>query len=188
MAERCGADIIYLPRDAELDGLTYNVSSREENMPSAILTAHLALLHAVQPEIMVWGEANYSEYHQIKTLIRDLGIRTQLHCVPTLRSANGIPVSAATPDTDDAVTAALPLVHQTLENAAHAIKRGARQFSKVASTAKIALKSAGFEVDAFDILDQTTMALASAETTTYRITTSVKIQGYSHHDSLGLSL
>ena len=55
------------------------------------------------------------------------------------------------------------MMFETLRNAAHAIRAGARNFNKVTNTARLALKGAGFEVQYFYILDDEHMIPACSE-------------------------
>ena len=59
----------------------------------------------------------------------------------------------------------LPVLYETIKNAAHAIRSGARSFDKVARTARLSLSRAGLEVDYFYVLDEDTLQPASSSAT-----------------------
>lgn len=150
------------------------------------LLAHLKVINIVQPDVMVWGEKKFIEYAYVRKLIAEMDIRTQVQCIPTVRHTNGVPVGredeSVLEDTD------LPIIYQTLTNAAHAIKAGARNFDSVARTARLPLKGAGFKVAYFTVFDENTMRPATSDTTSYRIATRATINGKTYSDSLGLTL
>lgn len=152
------------------------------------LRTHLCVLNAVQPEIMVWGERNFVEYATMRQLLQDLSLRTQLQCVPTVRHADGVPVATAVEVLAAEDRARLPVQFETLRNASHAIRAGARNWQKVENTARLALKGANFEVDYFRILDESTLQSADDKTAAFRIVTQARINGIPLMDSLGLAL
>lgn len=191
--ERHKADVLYAPPEESLGSsdhieLNFDSTPAEFTLPQTLLTHYLKFLHAIQPDIMVWGERNFVEYSQVRRMIRELGIRTQVQCIPTVRHANGVAVSGDDDYFDEAQQEQLPIIFETLRNAAHAIRAGARNFSKVANTAKLAIKGAGFELDYFHILDEELLIPASNETTTYRIITRAQLGERTIFDSIGLTL
>ena len=167
------------------------VTSPDTDTPFACeahaLLTHLKILNIVQPEIMVWGEKKFIEHFQVRRLIRELDIRTQLQCIPTVRHANGVPVGDEDNAPESADDETLPVLYETIKNAAHAIRSGARSFDKLARTARRSLKRAGFEVNYFHVLDEDTLQPAS-DATTYRIAAQVTLDGRAYADSLGLTL
>lgn len=152
------------------------------------LTVHLKILNSLQPEIMVWGEKNFIEYFRVRQLISDLDIRTQVQCVPTVRHADGVAVSSVVENMAPAEREQVPILYETLQNVAHAIRTGARNFGKIEKTARLALRGAQFEIEHLSILDEANLAPATDKTTTYRIVGSVKLGDVSLTDSLGLTL
>ncbi len=160
----------------------------ELDIGSFRLTQHLKIINTVQPNIMVWGEKNYIEFHSVRQLINDLDIRTQVQCVPTVRHADGVAISSAVESMDHMEREKLSILYATLKNVVHAIRTGARNFEKLEKTARVALRSAGLKIVYFRILDEENLAPASNKTTTYRIVGSVKLGNRSVTDSLGLTL
>ena len=176
------------PIDIEpLVSITAEEAEDQLSYDSQALIAQLKILNIVQPEIMVWGEKKFIEQSLVRRLIRDLDVRTQVQCVPTVRHANGVPVGdeGADPTAEDDT---LPVLFETIRNAAHAIRAGARSFEKVARTARMSLTQAGFEVDHFLILDEETLKMPGSDTTSFRIAARVCLHGTSYSDSLGLTL
>jgi len=194
--EKHHVDVLYVPGEDEMfpSGFEfmYHVTQphpcAEFDVGSYRLTQHLKLINAVQPDIMVWGEKNFLEFHSVRQLINDLNIRTQVQCVPTVRHADGVAVSTTVEAMDPAERHKAPILWETLKNVAHAIRTGARSFEKLEKTARLALRGAELDVQYFRILDEDSLAPASNKTKTYRIVGSVKLGTSSVNDSLGLTL
>ncbi len=194
--EQHHADLLYAPTETvlfpngarTLPTLQSETRGADYDVDAQALILHLKIINAVQPDICVWGEKQFLEYSAVKQLVADLDIRTQMQCIPTVRHANGVAVSAMDKiyPADDAQRVAL--VSQTLDNAAHAIRGGARNFDKVENTARVALKGAGFEIDYLRILDEHTLHGATLDSTSYRIVIEATLNGMPVEDNLGLSL
>jgi len=189
-------DVLYAPGDTQMFPQGFNFMFKVDQ-PHAIgeygvgaydLTQHLKIINVVQPDVMVWGEKNFVEFHNVRQLIADLDIRTQIQCVPTVRHADGVAVSSAVEAMPRAAREKLPILYETLNNVVHAIRTGARNFDKLEKTARLALRGADLEIVYFRILDEENLAVATDKTTTYRIVGSVKLGGRSVTDSLGLTL
>jgi pantoate--beta-alanine ligase len=189
-------DVLYAPGDTEMFPQGFDamfnveqpVSFDDYGIGAYRLTQHLKILHAVQPDVMVWGEKKFVEFHCVRALIRDLNVRTRVQCVPTVRHADGVAVCSAVEALAGAAREKLTILYETLNNVAHAIRTGAGNFEKLEKTARLALRGAGLDIDYFRILDEQNLATANDKTTTYRIVGSVKLDGRSVTDSLGLTL
>lgn len=161
--EQHTAQVLYKPEEDDLfpidEESMVHIIKPERSLaadfdPNVLLT-YLKILNVVQPDVMVWGEKKYTEFAYVRRLIAELDIRTQVQCIPTVRHANGIPVGRE----DDRLLSddLLPVIHQTLSNAAHAIRSGARNYDSVARTARLPLKGAGFDIDYFQVFDEKTL-------------------------------
>ena len=79
--ERHKADVLYAPAEeafGEVLGVNLDIANHvpELTLPQPLLLHHLKILNSVQPDITLWGERNFIEFSQIRTLIRDTGLRT----------------------------------------------------------------------------------------------------------------
>jgi pantoate--beta-alanine ligase len=193
-AEQHEVDVLYLPPEEQLFPSGANNSMTVEPPPDSTLssgqnlTIQLKLINAVQPDIAVWGEKNFVEYHEVRQMIKDMGIRTQIQCIPTVRHANGLAVCATNTLFNREELSLAPILYKTLQNIAHAIRNGARNFSNLEKTAKLALKNAGFETELLRVLDGDTLQSATKATTSYRILGTATMSGIPVSDSLGLNL
>jgi len=194
--EQHEVDFLYAPSEEELFPRGFDFMSNllqphacdELSISPYTLTQHLKLINAVQPDIMVWGEKNFIEFRSVRQLIVDLDIRTQVQCVPTVRHADGVAVSSSVEAMQGKQREQAPALYETLQNVAHAIRTGARNFEKIEKTARLALRGADLDIVYFRILDEENLAEANNKTTTYRILGSVKLGNSSVTDSLGLTL
>ncbi len=189
-------DLLYAPTEEELFPLGFDFMFKlqqphacdEYAVDTYTLTQQLKIINAVRPDIMVWGEKNFIEFHNVRRLISDLDIRTQIQCVPTVRHADGVAVSSAVEAMEPRQRDQAPILFETLKNVAHAIRTGARNFDKIEKTARLALRGADLKIEYLKILDEDNLAPASDKTTTYRIVGSVTLGGSTVNDSLGLTL
>jgi len=194
--EKHEVDFLYAPETEQFFPLgfefTYSINQPhvggDFNVGNYRLTQHLKLINAVQPDVMVWGEKNFIEYQSVRQMISDLDIRTDVQCVPTVRHADGVAVSTAVEAMTSNQRQRVKILNETLQNVAHAIRTGARNFNKIERTARLALRGAKLDVVYFSILDEDHLAAASGKTTTYRIVGSVKLGDSTVTDSLGLTL
>jgi pantoate--beta-alanine ligase len=193
--EQSDVDVAYLPSEEDLFPdrealIAFNFANDCElfDDPDYFLNVQLKLINCVQPDIMVWGEKNYIEYFWVRQLVNDLHIRTQMQCIPTVRHANGLALSSdhqllSVEEKDQA-----PILFETLNNIAHAIRDGAKSYAKLEKTARVALRGAGFNITSCKILDDTTLQPAHEETTAFRIIGNVTLNGVPVTDNIGLTL
>ena len=198
--EQHSTDLLYLPCADEIfpddatnlftlrTPKTYLLPGQVEHTVDRQMTTHVRLLNNVQPDIFLWGEKKFAEYYQVRSLVADLGIQTQMQCIPTVRHANGLAVGNVEEQLSDEQREIAPILHETLNNAAHAIRTGARHFDKLGNTARLALREAGFTVQQFDIFDQHTMRDAQDYTTSFRIMAQVSLAETILRDNIGLTL
>ncbi|XOV83458.1 MAG: pantoate--beta-alanine ligase [bacterium] len=194
--ENHSVDLLYAPAEDDLfpHSFEFMISVTQPHACDIVdvgsyrLTQHLKIINTVRPNIMVWGEKNFVEFHSVRQMINNLDIRTQIQCVPTLRHADGVAISSAAERMTTAERANLPILYETLNNVAHAIRTGARTFSKLEKTARLALRGAGLQIQYFKILDEDNLGAATEKTTTYRILGGVKLGDVPVSDSIGLTL
>ena len=190
------ADVVYAPTDETLcpEGrenapqlqMTLPLSDLE-NDPAALI-AHLKNINTIQPDLMVWGERNFIEYAQVRRMIDTLALRTQLHCMPTVRHADGRAVSGTDELLNVQQERVVPVIYQTLQNVAHVIRSGGRNYQNIRRTARTALQGAGFEIQYFTILDEQTLAEPADETRSFRFVCRVTLDGIPMVDGMSLKL
>ena len=194
--EQHEVDVLFAPNYTDLFpsapeqmfGVASPHSAGPLDVPAADLTMHLKLINAVNPDIVVWGERRFLEYFQVTQMIEDLGLPTQMQCVPTQRHADGAAVSAAVDALNPIDRDRAPVLYNTLRDVVHAIRAGARSFDKLENTARLVLRGAGMVVEYFAVLNADNLAPPTDNSTSFRVIGRVKLGSVSITDSLGLTL
>jgi pantoate--beta-alanine ligase len=197
--EQAEVDFLYTPSDqdalhVQMPGVFslrlpagYPICGSKKLMAQS-LALQLRFINTVQPDVVVCGERNYVEYRLLRQLVSDFAIRAQIQCIPTVRDTDGLALCANNVKLKGSERAQAPVLYQTLNNVAHAIRTGARNFDKLEKTARLALKGAGFHIESFAVYDDATLSAPSEETEAFRIMGNTQLGSHYLHDSLGLSL
>lgn len=137
LLESLGVDIVFAPTAAELLpagiatmrvaagdlGLRYEGRTRPFYF-DGVLTAEAILFHLVRPDVAVYGERDLQRVFLVRRMIRDLYFDVEVATVPTVRSADGLPVSSRVALLEDADRRAAGLLPRALEAAASNADRG----------------------------------------------------------------
>ncbi len=112
------------------------------------------LLNLVQPSVAVFGEKDFQQLAIVKRMVSDLCMPIDIVGVPTARSHDGLALSSRNQYLSNIDRVKSPFIYETLQKTRDAIVAGSKQYGTLCETAKINLKSAGFDVDYFDIRNQ----------------------------------
>lgn len=144
-----GADVIFPVSEDALwpHGQRTRVNPADHGLESpealaADVTFAVALLGLVQPTDAVWGENRYERLIAIQHAVSDLHLRVRLQGVPTVRSGEGIAVSAANPRIPEVDRPRATALSAALTAGAHVAEEGAAEVERVA---REVLKAAGVE-------------------------------------------
>ena len=122
-----------------------------------VATVVAKLLNAVRPEVALFGEKDFQQLAVIRRMATDLGIRTEIVGVPTVRDRDGLALSsrnALLSDEDRHSAIALP---NALNSIRQAIAAG-RPVAEALRKAKQALVDAGFlKIDYLALVDAATL-------------------------------
>ena len=167
--EAAGCDLVWLPtvRDLYPDGFATTVSVagvserwEGEHRPGhfdGVATVVAKLLNAVRPEVALFGEKDFQQLAVIRRMATDLGIRTDIVGVATVRDRDGLALSsrnALLSDEDRHSAVALP---NALNSIRQAIAAG-RPVAEALRKAKQALVDAGFlKIDYLALVDAATL-------------------------------
>jgi len=168
MLRGAGCDLLFAP-PAELVypagyATTVSVSGLDRPMEgdarpghfNGVATVVTKLLLMAFPDFAIFGEKDWQQLAIIRRLVADLDIPVDVVGAPTMRDPDGLAMSsrnAYLSHGERAVAAALP---RTLRAAAMTIAGGAG-VAETLSTARAALKSAGFKLDYLTMADAATL-------------------------------
>ena len=200
--EDFGVDLLFAPSEGELYPRGFDelikVSlprlgpvghhAQEFSYSIELVTLALKLCHIVQPQTLVYGEKHYQQLFYTELLLRDLDLPTSLRRVPVVREADGLAVSTKNQVLTAAERLQAPVLQQTLADMANAIAAGARNFSKIEQTARVALRGAGFKTDYLWVCDADTLQTPDTETRHYRILGAARLGAARLIDNLPLNL
>lgn len=128
-----------------------------------VTTVVCKLFNMVQPDIAVFGLKDYQQVAVIRKMVRDLCIPVDIIGVPTVRAENGLALSSRNGYLTADELARAPLLQQTLQQTADAIRNGDRHFQALEESAQRTLEAAGFRRDFYRILNRDTLHPARAE-------------------------
>ena len=167
--EAAGCDLVWLPTAKDLypEGFATTVSVagvserwEGEHRPGhfeGVATVVAKLLNAVRPNVALFGEKDFQQLAVIRRMATDLGIRSEIVGVPTVRDGDGLALSSRnallSPD-DRRSAVALP---KALNDARKAIAAG-QPVGEALREAKQALVDAGFlKIDYLALVNATTL-------------------------------
>ena len=187
--------LLYAPQEEQLYPSEFKNSTQillplvsdPDSDHSYYLTTRLKLINLVQPDILVCGEKHWEQVHHTKRMLEDMNSRTTLQSIPIVRHANGAVVDDAYENLTESEQEQTPVIYETLKNAAHAIREGAKNYDKVSNTARLALRESQFEVNRFDIVEEDTLDVPTLDTQRFRIICEVSLGSTILHDNLGLN-
>ena len=117
-----------------------------------VCTVVCKLFQIVEPDIAVFGEKDLQQLLIIKQMVRDLGLPVEVQHGPTQRAEDGLALSSRNQYLSDAERALAPLLLQTLQDCAQALKTPAiSEAERVLTPARDALQRAGFAVDYLEL-------------------------------------
>jgi pantoate--beta-alanine ligase len=169
MLEDAGCDLLWAPAVVDIYpagfATTISVGAVSERWEGKARPGHFdgvatvvaKLLVAVRPDIALFGEKDFQQLTVIRRLVDDLGIRTEIAGVPTVREPDGLALSSRnaylSPD-ERRQALALP---QALEAARSAIVDGTPVFEAL-HDAHASLRDGGFSrIDYFALVDAATL-------------------------------
>lgn len=197
-----GVDALFKPVDGELyprgyEGLVQvglprigisTALSTEHGYHTELVTLILKLCHIVQPQTLVFGEKHYQQLFLIELMLRDFNLSTRVYRVPVVRENDGLAIATRNQMLTPAERRQAPMLYRTLNDVGSALKSGARSYSKLEQTARVALRGAGLKTEYLWICDAETLQPPTADTSNYRILGAARIGGVRLLDNLAVSV
>ena len=127
-----------------------------------VATVVTRLFNFVQPETAYLGLKDYQQFLLIRKLVTDLGMRTRIAGVETMREPDGLAMSSRNAYLSADERRAAPALYRELRGIADEIRGGERGLSgSRASRGRERLSAAGFSLEYLDICDAQTLRPAS---------------------------
>ena len=196
------ADCIFTPTDEELfpfgvtnyTGVRLPVLADElsgtqpADIVEAKATVMLKLLLIIQPDILFYGEKNYQQLVVTERLIEELSLDIRVVRMPILRDFDGVALGNGLQHLLPDQRKNAPIVHQTLNDLAHAISNGARNYAKLEQTARVAMRGGSLETDYIAIRDADTLQTPTEKSSSLRIMAAAILGPMRIVDNIGVDL
>ncbi|MEE9493154.1 MAG: pantoate--beta-alanine ligase [Gammaproteobacteria bacterium] len=146
-------DVIYPAGTAETTSVQVPVVSEglcDDFRPghfTGVATVVARLFLMVQPDIALFGRKDYQQLAVLKKMVSDLCFPIQIIAVETVREADGLALSSRNQYLAEAERHSAPLLYQTLNQLAEAVRDGNIDFSELEQRAIETLQQAGFRPD-----------------------------------------
>lgn len=164
-------DLVYLPTEKDLypEGLSHITSVQVPDITSryegefrpghltGVSTIVLKLFNLVQPDLAVFGKKDYQQWRMIEKMTRDLNLQIDIIGGETVREADGLAMSSRNQYLNPDERQQACHLYQQLQAAAQAVRDPYADWSDIKRQAVDALQQNGFQVDYFDICEQTTL-------------------------------
>lgn len=120
---------------------------------TGVATVVCKLFNMVQPDVAVFGEKDFQQLAVIRHMVRDLEIPIEILGQPTARAADGLALSSRNGYLSPEERNTAPLLYQSLQRMAQAIRDGQRDYQALCDTERAQLERAGFKPDYLEVRD-----------------------------------
>ena len=124
---------------------------------SGVATVVTKLLIQCEPDFALFGEKDYQQLKVVTRLARDLGLKTRIVGIPTVREKDGLAMSSRNAYLSAEQRAAAPALYRVLKECAKRIALGA-PLGVVLDDGRKAIAGAGFAVDYLEARNAETLA------------------------------
>jgi pantoate--beta-alanine ligase len=165
-----GADLVWAPSIATMypDGFATRIVPQGPALAGledafrphffgGVATVVAKLLIQCEPDIALFGEKDYQQLVVVRRLSRDLGLKTRIVGVPTVREPDGLALSSRNRYLSVKERAAAPTLYRVLRQSAAEIAAG-KPAASVLARGRAAIKAAGFALDYLEVRDSVTLA------------------------------
>jgi pantoate--beta-alanine ligase len=165
-----GADLVWAPSIATMypDGFATRIVPQGPALAGledafrphffgGVATVVAKLLIQCEPDIALFGEKDYQQLVVVRRLSRDLGLKTRIVGVPTVREPDGLALSSRNRYLSVKERAAAPTLYRVLRQSAAEIAAG-KPAASVLARGRAAIKAAGFALDYLEARDSVTLA------------------------------
>jgi pantoate--beta-alanine ligase len=125
-----------------------------------VATVVAKLLIQCEPDIAMFGEKDYQQLKVVSQLVRDLGLKSRIVGVPTVREKDGLALSSRNSYLSARERQIAPVLYRVLKECAAKIAAG-KPVAEVLSNGSTAITDAGFTLDYLEARHAATLAPAS---------------------------
>ncbi len=130
---------------------------------SGVATVVAKLLINTQPDVALFGEKDYQQLLVIRRVVTDLCMPIEIVGMPIVREADGLAMSSRNAYLNATERKKAPLIHTTLQAAAHRLRLAPQQIPAIEAEGMQALTSGGFRPEYFSIRRTEDLAEPGAE-------------------------
>ncbi|MET0123716.1 MAG: pantoate--beta-alanine ligase, partial [Candidatus Thiodiazotropha sp. 6PLUC9] len=116
-----------------------------------VATVVCKLFNMVQPDVALFGEKDFQQLMVIRQMVADLAMPVEIVGLKTVREEDGLAKSSRNGYLTAQERASAPKLFETLQQTAHALSNGERDFKQLETEAQEMLLSAGFRPDYYAI-------------------------------------
>jgi pantoate--beta-alanine ligase len=124
---------------------------------AGVATVVAKLLIQCEPDFAMFGEKDYQQLKVVTQMVRDLGLKTRIVGVPTVRETDGLAMSSRNRYLSPAERQTAPTLHRTLKECAAGIRSG-KPIADVLDNGSKAITAAGFALDYLEARNADTLA------------------------------
>ena len=155
---------------------------------AGVATVVAKLLIQCEPDIAIFGEKDYQQLIVVRRLTRDLGLKTRIAGVPTIREPDGLALSSRNSYLSAKERAAAPILYRVLSRCGAEIAMG-KSIANVLARGRAAIKAAGFALDYLEARDSVTLApLGDTEGQSIRLLVAARIGKTRLIDNVGVKI
>jgi pantoate--beta-alanine ligase len=126
-----------------------------------VCTVVCKLFNMTQAAHAFFGLKDFQQFHIISRMVADLHIPVHLHGMPTVREESGLAMSSRNGYLSDDDRTRAALLYATLQDCAHRIESGRRDYPALEARASTALTAAGLRTDYVHICARDTLLPAA---------------------------
>ena len=115
------------------------------------------LFNLVQPDYACFGEKDFQQLAIVKQMVSDLALPIEIIPVPTVREESGLAMSSRNNKLSATEKEQAPLLAKVMNQIATNLQNQEVAYSQLIAHASQQLESAGFRVDAIDIVDSSSL-------------------------------
>ena len=158
-----GVDVLFAPSEAELYPVPQEVTVSLPRIAEALCgaarpghfngmaTVVLKLFNIASPAYAVFGRKDYQQLHLVKQMVSQFNLSVAILEGDTVREKDGLAMSSRNRYLAESERAEAPRLHHDLQEIAHALAAGSRDFSALEKRAAADLESRGWLVDYVEI-------------------------------------